>query len=180
VDAADGVALVSVPALGALRLYRRTRQAIVRLVGELVEEAPRAGRRGPRSHDRRAGLARAARRIAPGDQGAGVRFVASAVWGRVRLVAGMVRANRPWRLMLGLSSSLAAALATSAFGLTQDTVWQLADALTPWRLAVAALGSIATLVVWMIVDHELWERRSGPAARGGQPIGLTTPPPWPP
>jgi hypothetical protein len=172
VDAADGVALVSVPALGALRLYRRTRQAIVRLVGELVEEAPRAGRRGPRSHDRRAGLARAARRIAPGDQGAGVRFVASAVWGRVRLVAGMVRANRPWRLMLGLSSSLAAALATSAFGLTQDTVWQLADALTPWRLAVAALGSIATLVVWMIVDHELWERRSGPAARGGQPIGL--------
>ena len=78
------------------------------------------------------------------------------------------------------SSSLATALATSAFGLTQDTVWQLADALTPWRLAVAALGSIATLVVWMIVDHELWERRSGPAARGGQPIGLTTPPPWPP
>jgi hypothetical protein len=33
--------------------------------------------------------------------------------------------------MLGLSSALAAALATSAFGLTQDTIWRLADALGP-------------------------------------------------
>ena len=92
--------------------------------------------------------------------------------GRGLLVAGMVRANRPWRLMLGLSSALAAALATSAFGLTQDTIWLLADALGPWRLSLAALGSIATLVVWLIADHELWERRNGYAARLGHPIGL--------
>jgi hypothetical protein len=92
--------------------------------------------------------------------------------GRGLLVAGMVRANRPWRLMLGLSSALAAALATSAFGLTQDTIWLLADALGPWRLSLVALGSIATLVVWLIADHELWERRNGYAARLGHPIGL--------
>lgn len=74
--------------------------------------------------------------------------------------------------MLGLSSALAAALATSAFGLTQNTIWQLADALDLWRLALAALGSIASPVVWLIADHELWERRSGRAARLGQPIRL--------
>jgi hypothetical protein len=74
--------------------------------------------------------------------------------------------------MLGLSSALAAALATSAFGLIQNTIWQLADVLGPWRLSLAALGSIASLVVWLIADHELWERRTGPAARLGQPIGL--------
>lgn len=85
-----------------------------------------------------------------------MRFVASTIRGRLRLVAGMVRANRPWRLMLGLSSALAAALATSAFGLTQNTIWQLADALDLWRLALAALGSIASPVVWLIADHELW------------------------
>jgi hypothetical protein len=129
-----------------VRLRRRAREAIVRLVREL--------------------------QVTPGDHEAGVRVVGSTVRGRVPLVAGMIRANRPWRLMLGLSSSLAAALATSAFGLTQDTVWQLADALSPWRLAVAALGSVAALVVWLIADHELWERRTGPAARSGHPVGL--------
>lgn len=172
VKASDRVALVSVPALGALRLRRRTREAIVRLVRELAHALPDAGRRGPRPHRRRTGLGGPVRQVTPRGREADVRFVGSTVRGRVRLVAGMVRANRPWRLMLGLSSSLAAALATSAFGLTQDTVWQLADALDPWRLAVAALGSIAALVVWLIADHELWERRSGRAARGGQPIGL--------
>jgi hypothetical protein len=35
------------------------------------------------------------RRIPPGDEHAGVRFVASTIRGRLRLVAGMVRANRP-------------------------------------------------------------------------------------
>jgi hypothetical protein len=170
-NAADGVALVSVPALGAMRLRRRARQAIVRLVGELLEEPPDVGDRA-RPEDRGAGLAGPVRRVPPGDQETGVRFVASTVRGRARLVAGMVRANRPWRLMLGLSSALAAALATSAFGLTQDTIWQLADALGPWRLSLAALGSIVSLVVWLVADHELWERRSGRAARSGQPIGL--------
>lgn len=93
-------------------------------------------------------------------------------WVKVWAVRPLLRSRMTSGCPSSASSSLAAALATSAFGLTQDTVWQLADALTPWRLAVAALGSIATLVVWLIVDHELWERRSGPAARGGQPIGL--------
>ena len=172
-NAADGVALVSVPALGAVRLRRRARQAIVRLVRELVQERPEpVGRHGPRPRGRPAGLAGPVRRVPSGDGEVGVRFVASNVRGRARVVAGMVRANRPWRLMLGLSSALAAALATSAFGLTQDTIWQLADALDPWRLVLAGLGSIASLVVWLIADHELWERRSGRAARLGQPIGL--------
>ena len=60
----------------------------------------------------------------------------------------------------------------SGSGLTQDTIWQLADALGPWRLSVAALGSVATLVAWLIADHELWERRAGPAARQGLPVAL--------
>lgn len=100
-----------------------------------------------------------------------MRFVASPVCGRLRLLAGMVRANRPWRLLLGLSSVLAVTLATSTLAFTQDTVWKMANALSPLRLA-GATGSVAAMVLWLIADHELWERRSGRAARQGEPIGL--------
>jgi hypothetical protein len=48
-----------------MRLRRRARQAIVRLVGELVEEPPDAGRGGAPAHGRRAGLAGSVRRDGP-------------------------------------------------------------------------------------------------------------------
>jgi hypothetical protein len=87
-----------------------------------------------------------------------LRFVASAVTGRLRLLSGMVAANRPWRLVPSLSSALAAALATSAFGIVTNTIWQLADRLGWLRLAVATVAAVTIMVVWLIVAHGLWER----------------------
>jgi hypothetical protein len=48
--------------------------------------------------------------------------------GRVRMLADMVLTNRPWRLVLGMRSALAAVLATSAYLVITSTVWQLASA----------------------------------------------------
>jgi hypothetical protein len=77
----------------------------------------------------------------------------------------MVRANRPWRLVVGLSSALAAALATAAIALVNQSVWQLSDALETPKLVIAAVGAVAILVAWLIVDHGLWESSSGDAAQ---------------
>ena len=75
-----------------------------------------------------------------------------------RLLSGMVRVNRPWQLIFGMSSALAAALATSAFGLSSSTIWQIADVLGGWRQGLAAVFSVALLVFWLIAAHGLWER----------------------
>jgi hypothetical protein len=41
------------------------------------------------------------------------------------------------------------------------------------RAPLAALKDhVGAGVAWLIADHELWERRTGPAARQGLPIGL--------
>src|SRR4051794_34028517 len=132
VSARDRVALLSLPALAGLLVHRRTRDAIVRLAAELsAGRAPPAGDEAPL-------LSGAAPHVTatPSDDVVDARVVATPVRGRVRLLAGMVAANQPWRLLIGLSSALAAALATSAFGLITVTVWLLATNLGPARLTL--------------------------------------------
>ena len=163
----DRVALASLPALGARRLYQRVRELVIGLVEELDRDclAPPHGR--PRAS---VGPAPPAGGLRSGGwwqlmRGVDVRFVLPGVRGQVRLLAGMVRANRPWRLITGLSGSLAAALAAGAFAVVTSDIWRLADSLGPLRLAVATVFSIGAMVAWLVIDHELWERPGGRVAR---------------
>lgn len=70
----------------------------------------------------------------------------------------MVRANRPWRLVPGLSKALAAALATGAVATVNSTIWNLAVSLSTPRLVIATAGSVALMIGWLIVDANLWHR----------------------
>jgi hypothetical protein len=167
-SAAHGVALVCLPALGPLQIRRRAQEAILRLVDGLVGESlelDRAGGERRRRVGRRlAELAAPIRRIAGEDDG-DVRLVASVVRGHLRLLLGMVRANRPWRLVLGLSRLLVVALSSGALTLMNNTVWAIGDALDAARLALMAVVSTTALVAWLIVDHHLWERGSDRVTR---------------
>ncbi len=77
----------------------------------------------------------------------------------------MVRANRPWRLVTGLSKVLVGAFATGAIALATNTIWLFADTMGPWRMSVAMILSIVAIILWLILDHELWERPKSPAER---------------
>ena len=85
--------------------------------------------------------------------------------GRLRLLLGMVLANRPWLLVPGLKSALVAALATGAVATINSTVWLLADSLSWWRLSVATVASIALVVAWIVIDGELWDRPDDDSAQ---------------
>ena len=144
----SGTGIVSLPSLGAMRLHSRATAAVARVIAEL--SGPASGRRlGP---------------FAP-REGDTVRFVAKATFGRLRVLAGMVRANRPWRLLPHLSKAFAAALATLAYAIVNPTIWELAERLGGWRLAVSMVLAIGTMVAWLIVDHEMWERPTEPSER---------------
>ena len=95
----------------------------------------------------------------------GIRYFAPSGLRRLRLLSGMVRANRPWRLVTGLSKVLVGAFATGAIALATDTIWLFADTMGPWRMSAATVLSIVAMVLWLILDHELWERPKSPTER---------------
>ena len=90
-----------------------------------------------------------------------VRLLAPGTRGRIRLLTGMVRDNRPWRLIPNLTSVLGAALAAAAFGLFFSTVWTLADAQPPWRLGLVTVLALTVLVGWLVTHNDLWEKPLG-------------------
>lgn len=81
--------------------------------------------------------------------------------GRILLVSGMVRSNRPWRLVPRLSSALAGAAATGAFGVFYTSIWSMADYLSSLRLAFITLVSILVLSLWLLFHNRLWENPHG-------------------
>jgi hypothetical protein len=130
-------AVMSLPALGGLRMHARTRHAMRALVSGMAD---------PGSPDQdRVSLQR--------------------VTGRWQLLVGMVFANRPWLLVPGLKSALVAALATGAVATINSTVWLLAGSLSWWRLTVATIASITLVVAWLVIDGELWDRPDDDSAR---------------
>jgi hypothetical protein len=64
-----------------------------------------------------------------------------AAWriGSLRLLTGMVRANRPGRALLGLSKLLVGVFGTAAVSLINSTIWQVGDALDGLRPAQDSL-----------------------------------------
>jgi hypothetical protein len=139
-DPQQRTAVLSLPALGGLRMHARARRALRSLVTGMADPNVK--------HEHRVTL--------PG------------LSGRWRLLLGMVLANRPWLLVPGLKSALVAALATGAVATINSTVWLLAGSLSWWRLVVATIASVSLAVAWLIVDGELWDRPDddSPQARG--------------
>ena len=161
------VAIVSVPALGAMGARHRIRETIVRLLVRLIAGSIEL----PGDHTHHVG--RPARRVTmqrvrelgsdPDDEA--FLYTARVLTGNLTLITGMVAANQPWRLSLRLSRALTGAVAAGVFGLVTADIWRLADAFGLLRLAGTALVSITATVVTLIVGAELWEPMVNRAVR---------------
>ncbi|HWF72315.1 MAG TPA: hypothetical protein VG186_03160 [Solirubrobacteraceae bacterium] len=153
-------ALVSLPALGLVQTQRRLVEAIADAVGVLAGDSPEQRLQQGGRHRRRVQrfLAQLAEEVEDADALQGMILLRRVVTGNLRLIAGMVRANHPWRLVPRLSRALIAALGVAAFGLVASDVWRIAASIGPVRLAVLCLLTIAAAVAALIFEHGLWER----------------------
>jgi hypothetical protein len=166
-SATYGVGLVSIPALGAVRVDERLHDAAVDLVSGLLGEGAADGPddgRDERLRTRSAELAAGLPAGAAKRQGS-LRFTQLAVSNNLRLLVGMIRANRPARVMARLSRSATAALGTGAYALSSSSIWSLAHGSTWPRLVAVGALSMLMILASLVVAHGLWERTANDAAR---------------
>ncbi len=179
-----GVGNISLPATGGLLMQGRTERAVVHVLRELVSGVPKshkeAGAEAEWSRSRKNATGQTSRwpllrylapirRLVPHDPqvDVDVRFVAAPrPWGWPRLLEGMVRANQPWTIFPAFKSVVAVAFATGAYGLIFPTLWQLSDTYGPIRLVALMATSMVAMVFWLIIAHDLWEKRWA----GGSPM----------
>ncbi|MFY2787781.1 hypothetical protein [Rhodococcus sp. MALMAid1271] len=140
-----------VPSFGTLAVRHRAVVAALAMLHELIE-ADDSSRR-PRRYFKS--------RWTASDSGEGDEvLLTSSLFGRIRLVSGMIRCNRPWRLVPTLSGALAAASAASAFGVFYASIWQMAASMSLGRLAMVAITAVLAMTVWVIYPNGLWEKRT--------------------
>jgi hypothetical protein len=163
VSRAQAVAVVSFPAHGAVAPRNRAAATLMAAVAALIGVSPVEDLSPGRRRRATARMASLGRRVAH-DQGA-VAFVARVITGNLLLLAGMIRANQPWRLTLHLSKALTAALAAGVVALVTTDIWRLADVLGTARLVVIAVGSVTAVGATLIIGADLWERGRRPEAR---------------
>ncbi len=148
----ERIAIISLPALGWINVTDRLHRFLFDSLDALAkQEVPKigAGRiRHGTVHDQ------------PSETGPSV-FIDSPWWRprRAALVTGMVRTNEPLAAVPKLGGALAAAGATGAFGVFYSSIWEMANALPPWRTGLITVGAISVMVLWLLFTNRLWERR---------------------
>lgn len=148
VGEAGDAAIVSLPAFG-FRLGRQNLAERVRAFGQSGQWSG-AGRKASPSH------------VDGADEHADATFVTGQ---RARFVGGMVRTNRPGRMLTALASCLAVTVATGGFGIFYGSVWQMAHALSPQRLALVSVVAIMVLSTWLVIYNGMWHRVSHQTSR---------------
>jgi hypothetical protein len=166
VSTTHGVGLISVPALGAIDLEDRVEEAVLRVLQGLLGGSFTRSSGSRRQSRIRRRLEQLGSPLGDIDRDQGtVRFVSNAVEGNVRLLLGMVRTNRPWRLVAGLSGALVAALGAGAFGMVSTGAWKVAEGLGFARLIALCAAAVAVTCLTLVLAHDLWEHAPSPAQR---------------
>ena len=139
--------MLCLPAFGLLRARDALRQEMTRLVKGLP-----AGAGVPETQ---------VAEIEGGDSSAQTTRVLEGRGRVLRLWLGMIRCNRPDKLIRVLSGCLATGVATGAFSFFYGSVWAMSSLIAVWRLSLITFVAITALTFWLIYHNGLWNKWRG-------------------
>ena len=74
-----------------------------------------------------------------------------------KLFATMTILNNPLNMMSSLSSVVAVAFTTGAFGMVFSTMWNLSNSFSIERMILINLVAIISMTAWIMIAHDLWQ-----------------------
>lgn len=159
INTKNGVGMISLPSFGAFPLKKRIRKAII-LITELLYKNNNQDVEEIASEINWSFLLSKVKRVEPAeDLNTDVRLILnSQVFGWLRILTGMIFANRPWNAIGAFKKVLTLAFATGIYISIFSTPWQLSVAYTQSRFITLMLLSITSMVIWIVFAHQLWER----------------------
>ena len=168
-------ASVCVPALGVLRTRSRLEETVVRVL-EYMDAVPAPDVEMEVSEsdgEASEGVGREHITPVPDTElhGSGRHPDLSTVFvkgpgGTLRLLLGMVAANRPLRLARGMKWAVASAGAAGAYGVFFGSIWSLSNQMSTPRLTGVSALAVVMLVLWLTTTNGLWVRGG---RHGGRP-----------
>lgn len=158
-----GAALVSLPSFGAFPLQKRIRKALMYIVQLLYKEQEKEQEEKTATHINWRFLLSNIQQVIPeeNDESTDIRYVIkSRLFGWIRILSGMVFANRPWMALPSFKKILTLAFATGTYISIFSTPWELSVAYSIPRFIVLMCLSIIGMVTWLVFAHNLWEKAS--------------------
>ncbi|GAA0608742.1 hypothetical protein GCM10009001_27620 [Virgibacillus siamensis] len=164
---------ISIPAFGSFPLNIRVRKVLLQVVRELyqhkvqndrnetaatTEDGMTESERGTVSRQFLFSLIRREHSTPTGEKMDLHLIIRPRIQARLRVLSGMTYANRPWGIIPAFKPVVAAGFATGAYGLIFPTLWKLSGAFELLRFLGLMIAAIFSIIVWIIVSHNLWER----------------------
>lgn len=160
VNTNNGVGMIYLPSFGAFPLNKRIGKAIIFITELLYEHNDEDVVDEVTSNLNWRFLFSKIKRVEPEeDTNTDIRFILnSQMIGWLRVLFGMVFANRPWNAIGAFKKVLTLAFATGVYITIFSTPWQLSVAYTPKRFIVLMLLAMMGMVIWITFAHQLWEK----------------------
>lgn len=168
VSADARAALISLPPLGALRVAERTRRLVAALARAVSEAS------SPDASAIEAALGGATVQQQLSDEGDLATTALADRFTAPRMLLGMLRSNRPGRLLPAMTGCIAVAVASGAFGIFYGTLATVADPLSIPRLLLISALVISLLTIWLIIANQLWNRQERPGPMWRRPLDNTS------
>lgn len=159
-DSNKSVSLLSLPALGILRIKRKLKLMVTHHLEYLYKFNEDSN-----SYDSSELTSRTVRNVSretPDENSESTNryIIKSYIIGWLKLVSGMTFINKPWEVITNFKTMLSLAFGTGTYIAVFSTPWELSIDYKPWRLIILMIFSIIGMVFWLMYAHNLREAPS--------------------
>ena len=146
------VAMLSLPSLGVIDLKRKLIKTVTSLIEQLYYEKPKS-KNAPHPFVRM-------KAVEPEeDESSKERYINTLfIMSWIQLVAGLTRANQPWKNIFNFKKIISVAFATGTYISIFSMPWELSVIYSPFRLILLMVIAIIGMAGWLFYASAIGER----------------------